>query len=467
MFQFEMADLMSGVSPELLLLGHEEEIENQVSEILLQDFNDFQKFALNQQQQEQVEEDDGFNKKALIDDVMLTTDMFYPSARPSDITGQSLAVTMETDKTKVLNSMSIPTNHTSMLTEDHVGNTKMPELPIHWLEPATIDIAAPSKAVQATETIGVEETQEVIEEIQDFLDQFADEGMDQNDEIRSLADELLSEGQKANLEAMDVTACPLANSTLSDEDFTAAEDLLDNLIHGNFTSEEIKQLEESVDTGYSSSTQPSINVSNVSEIITEDGQNIIIVIAPSSSHHDDQNMVMAPTTPNGSNQVLASLNVPVSDTPYQPSELSDDESNTSGEDSDWLPDVDSTNVQYESKANAAAATSPKNKPGRRLQERTASTTSVVSNGRINKIKTIKDRKERKKMQNVEAARRYRDKKKEEESKVDTEEKQLTRKNLALKETLNGIEGELNTIKKLMTELGLIKLVTPKTSRHVK
>jgi len=467
MFQFEMADLMSGVSPELLLLGHEEEIENQVSEILLQDFNDFQKFALNQQQQEQVEEDDGFNKKALIDDVMLTTDMFYPSARPSDITGQSLAVTMETDKTKVLNSMSIPTNHTSMLTEDHVGNTKMPELPIHWLEPATIDIAAPSKVVQATETIGVEETQEVIEEIQDFLDQFADEGMDQNDEIRSLADELLSEGQKANLEAMDVTACPLANSTLSDEDFTAAEDLLDNLIHGNFTSEEIKQLEESVDTGYSSSTQPSINVSNVSEIITEDGQNIIIVIAPSSSHHDDQNMSMAPTTPNGSNQVLASLNVPVSDTSYQPSELSDDESNTSGEDSDWLPDVDSTNVQYESKANAAAATSPKNKPGRRLQERTASTTSVVSNGRINKIKTIKDRKERKKMQNVEAARRYRDKKKEEESKVDTEEKQLTRKNLALKETLNGIEGELNTIKKLMTELGLIKLVTPKISRHVK
>ena len=52
MFHTEMSDLMSGVSPDLLLLGHEEEIENQVSEILLQDFDDFQKFALNIQQQE-------------------------------------------------------------------------------------------------------------------------------------------------------------------------------------------------------------------------------------------------------------------------------------------------------------------------------------------------------------------------------------------------------------------------------
>jgi len=81
-----------------------------------------------------------------------------------------------------------------------------------------------------------------------------------------------------------------------------------------------------------------------------------------------------------------------------------------------------------------------------------------------KSKSVKDRKERKKMQNVEAARRYRDKKKAEESKVEEEERLLLNKNSKLKETLNGIEGELNTIKKLMTELGLIKLVTPKISR---
>jgi hypothetical protein len=276
---------MSGVSPELLLLGHEEEIENQVSEILLQDFNDFQKFALNIEQQE-----DGFNKKQLMDEV--TTDMFYPSANPSDITGQSLAVTMETDKNKVLNSMAIPTaNTTPMLDKDYVGNVKVEPLPSDWMESTTVDLTEPSKEIQATGNDGIQETQEVIEEIQDFLDQFADEYMDQNDDVRTLADELLSEGQRANLESMDVSGCPVANSTMKEEDLTAAEDLLDHLIQGNFTSEEIRELEQSADTGYSSSAQPSFNVSNVTEIKTEDGQNIIIVIAPSSST-DEPSFVM-------------------------------------------------------------------------------------------------------------------------------------------------------------------------------
>merc|ERR1712173_422273 len=105
-------------------------------------------------------------------------------------------------------------------------------------------------------------------------------------------------------------------------------------------------------------------------------------------------------------------------------------------------------------------------PGRRMQERNATTTPSASTGRISKSKSVKDRKERKKMQNVEAARQYRDKKKAEENKVEEEERILLKKNSELKETLNGIELELNTIKKLMTELGLIKLVTPKSS-HVK
>jgi hypothetical protein len=307
----------------------------------------------------------------------------------------------------------------------------------------------------------------VIEEIQEFLDQFADEDMDQNDEVRNLVDELLSEGQKANLQSMDVTDCPLANSTLTEEDSAAAEDLLDHLIHGNFTSEEIKELEQSVatnnDTGYSSAT-PSINVSNVSEIITDDGQNIIIVIGP--SHHHNEVQSFTPTSTSTNDDVLASLTVPIKETLYEQSqvdcEVSEDESNNSGEDSDWLPEDESTTRRDQSKTPTATT---KNKPGRRMQERTNSTTSSVSNGRINKIRSVKDRKERKKMQNVEAARRYRDKKKTEESKIESEEKQLMKKNATLKETLNGIEGELNTIKKLMTELGLIKLVTP--TPHVK
>lgn len=457
MFQSEMSDLMSGVSPDLLLLGHEEEIENQVSEILLQDFNDFQKFALSIQQQE-----DGFNnKKDLMEEA--TNDMFFPSAKPSDITGQTLAVAMETDKTKVLNSMAIPSTNNV----EQVDNSNVQKLTSNWMESTTVDLA-PSTDVQSTGKDGIHETQEVIEEIQEFLDQFTDDTMDQNEEIRSLADELLSEGQRATLQAMDVSACPLANSTMSEEDYTAAEDLLDHLIQGNFTSEEIKELEQSAnDTGYCSS-QPSFNVSNVSEFVTEDGQNIIIVIAPSSTN-EEQAMSAAPTTPNGTNEVLASLNVPVSETSYQLTDVevsdNDESNNSSGEDSDWMPDHEITTTPRSQSKTSQAKTY--NKPGRRLKERTTSSTSSVSNGRVNKIKTIKDRKERKKMQNVEAARRYRDKKKAEESRVGDEERKLLKKNSELKETLNGVEGELNTIKKLMKELGLIKLVTPTTASHAK
>merc|ERR1712098_168934 len=132
------------------------------------------------------------------------------------------------------------------------------------------------------------------------------------------------------------------------------------------------------------------------------GKNIIIVIGPSQHHGEVQSVTMAPT-PTSTNEVLASLTVPVTETSYAQSEVdgeaSEDESNNSGEDSDWLPEDESTNRQNQSKTPTATT---KNKPGRRLQERTNSTLSAVSNGRVNKIRTVKDRKERKKLQNVEA-----------------------------------------------------------------
>ena len=457
MFQSEMSDLMSGVSPELLLLGHEEEIENQVSEILLQDFNDFTKFALQHQE-------DGFNKKDLNEEVTATNDMYYPSAKPSDITGQSLAVTMETDKTKVLSSMATTSNNIPpMLTPVKLNQP----IPLNWMESTTINITEPSKElVKLNVNDGIQETQHTIDEIQEFLDQFTDESMDQDDEVRNLANELLSEGQRANLEAMNVTDCPLANSTFNEEELSAAEDMLDQLVQETFTSKEIQHLEQTSDSGYSSAQQ-SINVSNVSEIITDDGKNIIIVIAPSRANNEQAMTInAAPTTPNGTNEVLASIDVPVSAEPYPITEMetSEDEGNNSGgDDSDWSPSHEFSASCSQPKSIDAPK---KNKPGRRMQERNATTTHTASSGRISKSKSVKDRKERKKMQNVEAARRYRDKKKAEENKVEEEERILLKKNSELKETLNGIELELNTIKKLMTELGLIKLVTPKTS-HVK
>lgn len=75
---------------------------------------------------------------------------------------------------------------------------------------------------------------------------------------------------------------------------------------------------------------------------------------------------------------------------------------------------------------------------------------------INSI-NIKDKKERKKLQNVEAARRYRDKKKNEQSTIESEESILEKKNKALQEKVSDIESEIKTLKKLMVELGLIKV----------
>merc|ERR1712156_1038072 len=311
--------------------------------------NEFQKFALQHQ-------GDDFNKKDLMEELAATNDVIYPCAKPSDITGQSLAVTMETDKTKVLNSMA--TNITPMLTPVKLNQP----LPLNWMESTTV-VELAEQAKEATANDGIQETQETIDEIQEFLDQFTDEDMDQ-DAVSNLANELLSEGQRANLEAMNVSDCPLANSTFNDDELNAAEDMLDQLVQGTFTSDEIQHLEQPSDSGYTSA-QSSINVSNVSEIITEDGQNIIIVIAPSKNDYQQPMTTnAAPSTPNGTNEVLASINVPVSGEVYPQTEMetSEDEGNNSGgDDSDWSPSFESSTSHLQPKS---AVTQKKNKPGR-------------------------------------------------------------------------------------------------------
>merc|ERR1711902_326126 len=69
---------------------------------------------------------------------------------------------------------------------------------------------------------------------------------------------------------------------------------------------------------------------------------------------------------------------------------------------------------------------------------------------------ITDKKERKKHQNVEAARRYRDKKKAEQCNIEDEEHGLMRRNKELKAKVSEMEAEMKTMKKLMTELGILK-----------
>merc|ERR1712113_607067 len=142
-------------------------------------------------------------------------------------------------------------------------------------------------------------------------------------------------------------------------------------------------------------------MTNVSKIITEDGQEVFIIIAPPS-----------PVT---TTAVVAPESVATID--------SDDSE-------EWTPD------------------SPKSSKGRPMVQRSVRRTN-------RKSPYIKDKKERKKQQNVEAARRYRDKKKAEQCDIETEESVLLSKNKQLKGEVAELEAELKTMKKLMAELGIL------------
>lgn len=166
---------------------------------------------------------------------------------------------------------------------------------------------------------------------------------------------------------------------------------------------EIK-IESQDDSGY-------FDMSNVSEIITSDGRQIIIMIAPPSpaSTTDDEsldNVIRAPE----SVATVASTE----------------------EDPEWSPE------------------SPRTPKGRPPVKRTQKKSTA------RKTPYISDKKERKKQQNVEAARRYRDKKKAEQNGVETEEQILFKRNQVLKGQMAELEAELKTMKKLMLELGILK-----------
>lgn len=62
------------------------------------------------------------------------------------------------------------------------------------------------------------------------------------------------------------------------------------------------------------------------------------------------------------------------------------------------------------------------------------------------------KKERKREQNKTAALRYRQKKKEEKNEFDQQQMQLEEKNAELRSTLQGLEAEVNYLKRLWSEV---------------
>jgi len=204
--------------------------------------------------------------------------------------------------------------------------------------------------------------------------------------------------------AVDAAPAPAIDDSIPPDEMMAAEDLLDELLKSNDIEFDLQHFETSATTAAVENQQEevvpnlespetkmefnlgdganAIDMTNVTKVVTDDGKEIYVLIAP------------APTS-------------------------------YSSDDSEWTPTT--TSLKRRS-VNQKARSSPY---------------------------YIKDKKERKKHQNVKAAKKYREKQKDEQAKVDREEQLLSTKNSRLSAEVAELEAEVKTMKKLMTELGLL------------
>jgi len=174
-------------------------------------------------------------------------------------------------------------------------------------------------------------------------------------------------------------------------------------------------------------TMEDLNNAYTTSMMSEDGQNVIIIIAPPT-----------PNTPADSFQEPISPN---SQSPASPTTTNDSDYSYDT-DPEWSPSTNS---------NTSFSTQLLSPPGqtkhRKKYARTRPPQPPTGPYPVEK-------KERKKAQNRTAAFRYREKKKSEQDLIDEELDLLSAKNGVLKDKLTEMETEFKYLKKLMTEAGL-------------
>eukprot|EP00095_Tigriopus_kingsejongensis_P011207 maker-scaffold263_size232787-snap-gene-1.27 protein:Tk11207 transcript:maker-scaffold263_size232787-snap-gene-1.27-mRNA-1 annotation:"PREDICTED: uncharacterized protein LOC100905060 isoform 1" len=299
------------------------------------------------------------------------------------------------------------TSLTDIIVDSHPIQQEVPtqdlSLPTTWFDQSGIDsFLVPDSPASTIEEVSLasDDTQQLIAEMEDFL------------------------------VAHECQASPEAPESIADEPAMDNNQVLDDLMNGNVA---IKSPEDHAINTFKDMEQTlGMSINNVSEFMTEDGQKIVIVIAndlssnvpsPSPSLSRSQSPLAEAASPTPSSLLTASPRSMGSQSPA----YSDDTA-----DSDWSP--------------AQSDLRPKmtrNRANRGPYKRPAQY-------------NVKDKKERKKLQNVEAARRYRDKKKVEQITIEDVEGDLMKTNESLKSQMSDLEGEVKTLKKLMLELGLIK-----------
>lgn len=175
-------------------------------------------------------------------------------------------------------------------------------------------------------------------------------------------------------------------------------------------------------------TMEDLNNAYTTSLVSEDGQNVIIIIAPNSPAEFDS--FLEPVSPN------EFKNPPNSQTATNDSDSSYDT------DPDWSPSP-ASDTSFDTKILAP----PQQAKLRKKYARSRPPQPPSGPYPIEK-------KERKKAQNRTAAFRYREKKKSEQDMIDEELELLSTKNNVLKDKLTEMETEFKYLKKLMTEAGL-------------
>lgn len=276
-----------------------------------------------------------------------------------------------------------------------------------WLE-TTVDVDSLLMDSPASiEEDDANDTQSLIEEMEIFLEKH-----ENNDN-----------GRDSGFNSLDTSHMDVSPATNAPEVMNA-DQLLQALIKGN--------VEQTMSTG-----NVAQEVNNVSEIVTDDGENIIIVVTSDMASPKE---VSVPTPPPSCVSALSPA--------CSSSTLDDDcyEDGNSNSDSEWQPDTPPSSV-------ASAG-------GRRRRNATTSSGAVRKRERKPAVTTgVRDRRERKKLQNVVAARRYRDKKKSEQMEAEEEEQKELERHQKLMTKLKEKESELKTLKNLMVELGLVTVAS--------
>jgi len=212
----------------------------------------------------------------------------------------------------------------------------------------------------------------------------------------------------------------------------STEAILQALISGNVSLN---------DSGVSL-TEADLSRAVTTTMVTEEGENVIIIIAPPS----------APASPAHSYVTDYSFMVPDSPDPSispGPSVVSMTDYDSSYDtDPDYSPSYSPKTRKISDHQSLEQRHVPEEKPRRKYQRRIKPEPP--------KGPYPLDKKERKKAQNRTAAFRYREKKKQEQDIADLEVDKLVQRNAALRTSLGDVENELRMLKKLMSEAGLGK-----------